>query len=86
MAITVGQQDLKGGAQLADGLDRLVVLGVDWTRTPESAAARGDDDVAGPAEGEGGQRLRNIAGHDARAAEARRIGKLRPALPTSSAN
>jgi hypothetical protein len=39
MAITVRQPDLKGGAQLADGLDRLVVLGVDWTQTPDGAAA-----------------------------------------------
>ncbi|MEO5697015.1 MAG: hypothetical protein ABIQ60_07760 [Burkholderiaceae bacterium] len=39
MAITVRSADLKGGAKLADGLDRLVVLGVDWTQTPESAAA-----------------------------------------------
>ncbi|MEO7851075.1 MAG: hypothetical protein ABIR94_02310, partial [Rubrivivax sp.] len=39
MAITVTQADLKGGAKLSDGFDRLVVLGVDWTQTPESAAA-----------------------------------------------
>ncbi len=39
MAITVTQADLKRGATLLQGLDRLVVLGVDWTQTPESAAA-----------------------------------------------
>jgi len=39
MAITVTQADLKGGAKLGDGFDRLVVLGVDWTQTPDTAAA-----------------------------------------------
>lgn len=39
MAITVLAGDLKGGATLAQGLDRLIVLGVDWTQTPDSAAA-----------------------------------------------
>ena len=39
MAITVTQADLKAGTKLADGFDRLVVLGVDWTQTPDSAAA-----------------------------------------------
>lgn len=39
MAITVTQADLENGAKLSDGFDRLVVLGVDWTQTPESAAA-----------------------------------------------
>lgn len=39
MAITVRQADLRAGATLLQGLDRLVVLGVDWTQTPESAAA-----------------------------------------------
>jgi hypothetical protein len=39
MAITVTQADLKAGATLLQGLDRLVVLGVDWTQTPASAAA-----------------------------------------------
>ena len=39
MAITVLPSDLKNGATLALGLDRLVVLGVDWTQTPASAAA-----------------------------------------------
>ena len=38
MAITVTQADLKAGATLLQGLDRLVVLGLDWTQTPESAA------------------------------------------------
>ena len=39
MAITVTQADLTAGAQMADGVERLIVLGVDWTQTPESAAA-----------------------------------------------
>ncbi|MEO8278748.1 MAG: hypothetical protein ABI564_03580, partial [Ideonella sp.] len=39
MAITVTQADLKAGARLGDGFDRLVVLGVDWTQSPDSAAA-----------------------------------------------
>ena len=38
MAITVTQADLKNGAQMSGRIDRLVVLGVDWTQTPESAA------------------------------------------------
>ena len=40
MAITVTANDLSAGATLAQGLDRLVVLGVDWTRTPEEGAAQ----------------------------------------------
>ena len=39
MAITVTQADLRAGAQMAQGVERLVVLGVDWTQTPASAAA-----------------------------------------------
>jgi hypothetical protein len=39
MAITVTPQDVRAGAQLSQGVDRLVVLGVDWTQTPESAGA-----------------------------------------------
>lgn len=39
MAITVTQADLKAGATLLQGLDRLVVLGLDWTQTPDTAAA-----------------------------------------------
>ncbi|KQW36935.1 hypothetical protein [Rhizobacter sp. Root404] len=39
MAITVTARDLRRGTTLAQGLDRLVVLGVDWTQTPESGAA-----------------------------------------------
>lgn len=39
MAITVTARDLKNGAKLSDPVDGLVVLGVDWTQTPESAAA-----------------------------------------------
>jgi hypothetical protein len=37
MAISVTDRDLRG-ARVRDGLDRLIVLGVDWTQTPESAA------------------------------------------------
>jgi hypothetical protein len=36
MAITVTAADLHG-AQLGQGVDRLIVLGVDWTQTPRSA-------------------------------------------------
>lgn len=39
MAITVTQADVKlAGAKLSDGMDRLVVLGVDWTLPPAQAA------------------------------------------------
>jgi hypothetical protein len=37
MAITITQNDLQG-AQMSQGVQRLLVLGVDWTQTPESAA------------------------------------------------
>ena len=37
MAITVTQADLQG-AQMGQGVERLIVLGVDWTQTPQSAA------------------------------------------------
>jgi hypothetical protein len=37
MAITITQADLQG-AQMGQGVERLIVLGVDWTQTPESAA------------------------------------------------
>ena len=37
MAITVTQADLQN-AQLGQGVERLIVLGVDWTQTPQSAA------------------------------------------------
>lgn len=39
MAITVTQGDLKANALMSQGVERLVVLGVDWTQTPASAAA-----------------------------------------------
>ncbi|MGG5889737.1 hypothetical protein ACLF3G_21600 [Falsiroseomonas sp. HC035] len=39
MALTIPQADLAGRA-LANGVPRLVVLGVDWTMTPEEAAQR----------------------------------------------
>jgi hypothetical protein len=38
VVMTVRDADLGGGMRLADGLDQLIVLGVDWTRTPEAAA------------------------------------------------
>lgn len=38
MLLTVTDGDLSGGRRLAGGLSRLVVLGVDWTLTPEQAA------------------------------------------------
>lgn len=38
MLVTVRQADLVAGARLADGVDRLVVLGVDWTLDPHQAA------------------------------------------------
>jgi hypothetical protein len=38
MAVTVTER--QGGASLRQGLDRLLVLGVDWTLTPTAAAAR----------------------------------------------
>ena len=40
MAITVTDAQLPAGQSLAAGLDRLVVLGVDWTLTPDAAADR----------------------------------------------
>ncbi|WP_280155140.1 hypothetical protein [Piscinibacter sp. XHJ-5] len=39
MAITVTQADLQAGALMSHGVQRLVVLGVDWTQTPAGAAA-----------------------------------------------
>ena len=36
--MTVRDADLGGAVRLADGLDQLIVLGVDWTSTPEAAA------------------------------------------------
>lgn len=39
MAVSITQPDLKNGARMSDRIDRLIVLGVDWTQTPESAAA-----------------------------------------------
>lgn len=37
MAITVGQGDLRPRQSLADGLDRLIVLGVDWSRDADES-------------------------------------------------
>jgi hypothetical protein len=39
MAVRIGAADVAGGQSLASGLDRLVVLGVDWTLAPAKAAA-----------------------------------------------
>lgn len=39
MLLTVTDGHLSGGRRLANGLSRLVVLGVDWTLTPEQASA-----------------------------------------------
>jgi hypothetical protein len=39
MLITVRQADLVAGAQLADGVDRLLAVGVDWTLDSAQAAA-----------------------------------------------
>ena len=38
MAVSITQADLKNGARMSDRVDRLIVLGVDWTQTPQSAA------------------------------------------------
>ena len=38
MAITITQADLKAGTLMTHGVHRLVVLGVDWTQTPQTAA------------------------------------------------
>ena len=40
MGITVTGDDLPQGESLAGGLERLVVVGVDWTLSPEAAANR----------------------------------------------
>lgn len=39
MAVRIGGTDLVAGQSLAGGLDRLIVLGVDWTLAPDKAAA-----------------------------------------------
>jgi hypothetical protein len=39
MLLTVRDADLPQGRRLANGLNRLVVLGVDWTLTPQQASA-----------------------------------------------
>lgn len=38
MGITVTQSDLRAGARMRDGVPRLIVLGVDWTQTPQSGS------------------------------------------------
>jgi hypothetical protein len=39
MGVTIGAADLVAGYSLAQGVDRLVAIGVDWTVTPADAAA-----------------------------------------------
>ena len=39
MLITITDANLAGGRHLADGIDRLVAVGVDWTVSPSAAAA-----------------------------------------------
>jgi hypothetical protein len=39
MLLTITDRDLPAGRKLANGLSRLVVFGVDWSLTPEQAAA-----------------------------------------------
>lgn len=53
MAITVTAQDLAAGARLADGFDRLVVLGVDWTLSAQQAGERLADLLHHQAHGQG---------------------------------
>ena len=38
MAVRIGAADLAAGYALSQGVDQLVVVGVDWTRTPDDAA------------------------------------------------
>ena len=49
MALTVTEADLTAGHTLAHGLSRLVVAGVDWTLTPDDAAASLEGLLAGHA-------------------------------------
>jgi len=90
MAITVTQADLNGGATLLQGLDRLVVLGVDWTQTPESAAALVADLLHNHQHGQGlkfvpqGTPTNNTAG--ARAGFASDAGDLAAALDPVAAD
>ncbi|GII54248.1 hypothetical protein Pth03_26370 [Planotetraspora thailandica] len=46
MLVTIRQADLVAGASLAQGVDRLVVVGVDWTLDPAQAAAAVDAHLA----------------------------------------
>jgi hypothetical protein len=39
MGVTIGAPDLVAGYSLAEGLDRLIAIGVDWTLPPTDAAA-----------------------------------------------
>ncbi|MDT5235677.1 MAG: hypothetical protein QOF47_1664 [Mycobacterium sp.] len=49
MALTVKNSQLRQGATLAEGLTRLVVVGVDWESTPEQSATNLDALLAGHA-------------------------------------
>lgn len=50
MLITVTQADLVGGARLADGIDRLLAVGVDWTLDPDQAATAVEAQLAAHAD------------------------------------
>jgi hypothetical protein len=43
MLVEVTDADLPSGQRLADGIDRLMVAGADWTRSPDEAAAELDE-------------------------------------------
>lgn len=47
--VTITQADVLAGHRLSDGVDRLLVLGVDWTRTPEEAVQALDSLLTGHA-------------------------------------
>lgn len=43
MLVEVTDADLPAGQQLAEGVERLMIVGADWTRSPEEAAAELDE-------------------------------------------
>jgi hypothetical protein len=47
MGVTIGATDLVAGYSLAEGVDRLIAIGVDWTVTPTDAAAALESLVTG---------------------------------------
>ena len=91
MALTIDQSDLETG-RLADGIGRLVVVGVDWTRTPESAAEALLDQLCGHGYADGlellgqGTATNNTAwrGSDFRSNDRAR-GTAFPAVPPAEA-